>query len=178
MTPPNTWLLALMYVCYLLNHTYNSTVHAVPLQLLHGHTVDISPVLRFNFWQHVAFADYKTTFPSKPKERTGRFVDFSEHVGHALCYKILTDDTQKIIHRSSVRPLTDADPNLRSATLGGEDDTLVGDPVIKSRGNHNGDQDSKPSIPSEIPESTGCATFDPHDVIGRTFLMDEQEDGQ
>ena len=110
--PPSTWLLALEYVIYLLNHTYNGAVHAVPLQLLHGSTVDISPMLQFHFWQKVYYARYDTPFPSASKEGSGRIVGFSEHVGHALCYKILTDDTKKIIHRSSVCPYDSSDPNL------------------------------------------------------------------
>ena len=174
--PPSTWLLALMYVVYILNHTWNTSIQAVPLQLLHGSTVDISPMLRFHFWQKVYYAKYETPFPSTSKEGTGRFVGFSEHVGHALCYKILTDDTQKIIHRSSVRPYDPGDPNIRADMLGGEEEIPVKDPVIKSRSLDNSNLDQ--TKPSDSTDSHKPATFDPHDVIGRTFLMDQQEDGQ
>ena len=48
-------------------------------------------------------------------EKSGRFVGISEHVGHALTFLILTDDTQKIIHWSVVRTATDpASANLRA----------------------------------------------------------------
>jgi hypothetical protein len=40
---------------------------------------------------------------NKSSEIRGRFVGFSHHVGHALTFKILTDDTRHIIHRSRVR---------------------------------------------------------------------------
>jgi hypothetical protein len=40
-----TWLLCLQYVCYLLNHAYNNTLEGVPLQLLSGITIDISPLM-------------------------------------------------------------------------------------------------------------------------------------
>jgi hypothetical protein len=40
--PENMWLLALKYVCFLLNHMYNTTLQAVPLTRLKGVTVDIS----------------------------------------------------------------------------------------------------------------------------------------
>jgi hypothetical protein len=43
--PANTWLLCLQYSCYLLNHTYNTSINMVPLQALLGSTVDISPLL-------------------------------------------------------------------------------------------------------------------------------------
>jgi hypothetical protein len=42
-SPAHVWLLCLQYICYLLNHTYNSTINAVPLTHLNGTTVDISP---------------------------------------------------------------------------------------------------------------------------------------
>jgi hypothetical protein len=42
------------------------------------------------------------SFPSNSRERRDRFVGISEHVGHAMTYIILTDDTQKIIHQSNV----------------------------------------------------------------------------
>jgi hypothetical protein len=48
--PANTWLLALQYVCFLLNHMYNTTLQAVPLTCLKGVTVDIRVLLRFHFW--------------------------------------------------------------------------------------------------------------------------------
>jgi hypothetical protein len=48
--PAHTWLLAIQYVCFLLNHIYNHTINAVPLTCLQGTTVDISPLLRFHFW--------------------------------------------------------------------------------------------------------------------------------
>jgi hypothetical protein len=45
--PAHVWLLCLQYVCYLPNHTYNSTINAVPLTRLHGTTIDISPYYGF-----------------------------------------------------------------------------------------------------------------------------------
>lgn len=37
-----------------------------------------------------------------------------ENAGHAMRYKILTDDTQMIIIRSCVRPVTFEEPNYRA----------------------------------------------------------------
>jgi len=42
--PANTWLLCLLYVCFLLNHTLCAAIISVPLQLA-GSTVDTSPLL-------------------------------------------------------------------------------------------------------------------------------------
>src|SRR4051812_13947880 len=53
-------------------------------------------------------------FLSMSNEKSGWFVGISEHVGHALTFMILTDDTQKMIHRSVVHTATDPDTrNLR-----------------------------------------------------------------
>jgi hypothetical protein len=46
-------------------------------------------------------------------EIRGRFVGFSKNVGHALTFKILTDDTQKIIHQSQVRLASVGENNLK-----------------------------------------------------------------
>jgi hypothetical protein len=66
--PAHLWLVCLQYVCYLLNHTYNMTIDAVPLTKLLGSTVDISPLLCFHFWERVYYHQSETTFPSDSKE--------------------------------------------------------------------------------------------------------------
>jgi hypothetical protein len=115
-------------------------------------------------------------------------------IGHFMTYKILTDDTRRIIHRSNIRSA--ADPNARSLHL----DPLNDEPpeVIRSlrkaspASDHGEDfslhsmeptdehpyTESTPD-PSERP-STGDDTVivDPQELLGRTFLMDTQEDGQ
>ena len=185
--PASTWLLCLQYVCFLLNHSYNMTIKNVPLTLLTGTTVDISPLLRFYFWQPVYYKLSESSFPSESKEALGHIVGISEHCGHALTYKVLTSDTQHIIYRSLVRPATPADANLRANMFGGEKDINNDhDPIIKSKNDFvimdeskladtpdNGDTIPKPSqnqMPSPI--------FNPEELIGRSFLMNKQEDGQ
>ena len=74
-----------------------------PAHVAEGETPDISHVLMFHFYQPVWFLDPSTSFPNS-KERRGRFVGFAPNVGDVLTFKILTDDTNKIIHRSVVRP--------------------------------------------------------------------------
>ena len=69
--------------------------------------------MRFHWWQPVYYKLDDSDFPSDSREKRGRFVGISEHVGHALTYKILTDDTKRVIHRSNVRLADDKDaPNL------------------------------------------------------------------
>jgi Reverse transcriptase (RNA-dependent DNA polymerase) len=179
--PPYTWLLCLKYVCYLLNHTFNVTTNGVPLTLLTGSTVDISPLLRFHFWQKVYYKAVEVDFPSNSPEEVGHIVGISEHCGHAMTWKLLTEDTQVVIHRSLVRPFSLDDPNIRADMFGGEEDAINKDPIIKSCPNSIDGPTTNQVIPSiDHPNDTNESkpVFNPEDLVGRSFLMDEQEDGQ
>jgi hypothetical protein len=90
--------ICLQYVCYLLNHTYNSTINDVPLTRLTGTTDDISPLLRFHFWEPVYYFKSETSFPSESKEDLGNIIGISERCGNALTYKVLTADTGHTIY--------------------------------------------------------------------------------
>ena len=75
---------------------------------------------------------------------------------------LLTDDTKKVIYRSNVHSaLTKEDRNKHVDLLGGEEVT-----IFKSL--HY--EDECPRKPMPI--------FDPTDLVGRTFLMDPQENGE
>jgi hypothetical protein len=79
---------------------------AVPLTKLLGSTVDItSPLLRFHFWKYVYYHQSGTSFPSYSKEGLGHIVGISEHCGHALTSKVLTDNNGHIIYRSLLLPV-------------------------------------------------------------------------
>jgi hypothetical protein len=68
-----------------------------------GSTNDISPLLCFHFWEPVYYKLDNSDFPSDSREKSGHFVGISKSVGHAMTFKILTDDTLKVIHQSNVR---------------------------------------------------------------------------
>ena len=95
-------------------------------------------MLNFHFWEPVYYApadvlkyDSKPGFPSETCEAKWRFVGFGESVRDILTYKILADDTNKIIFRSYVRTaLTDTECNARLNPTGGETTPIV--EVIKS----------------------------------------------
>jgi len=179
---PSTWLLAMLYVCYLLNHTFNATIKAVPLAVSEGVTPDISPLLYYSWWEPVYYKVDESKFPSDTREKRGRFVGIAEHVGHKLTYKILTDDTQKVVTRSRIRSaLNEVAPNLRLDPIDGESIRKF----VKFRGdskrestndNHAEDDQSSQPNPTPQPKLT-IPVFDPSDLIGRTFLMD-QENGE
>ena len=111
--PPSLWFLALTYVCMILNYTSNASIdHAIPIQVLTGTTPDISSLLQFDWYEPVYYKTEESHFSSMSNEKQGHFVGISEHVGCALTFMILTDDTQKIIHRSIV--CTATDPNSQN----------------------------------------------------------------
>ena len=164
--PPYTWLLALLYVVYIINRTATSSLQwRTPLEVLDGDTPDISAIIQFEFYEPVYYMvrdDQGPSFPSETPEKLGRFVGFAENVGHAMTYKVLTDDTNKVIQRSVLRSARDAVP--RPSTLG--NDTLIPE-VLRSKHERDGHANSPP-----------MPTIDASDLVGRTFLMPKQEDGQ
>ena len=85
-----------------------------PLEVLTGETQDISILLCFMFWDVVYVPKYENTqMGEKENKICGRFVGFAWNVGHALTFRILTDDTQKLIDRSRVRLAKVGENNLR-----------------------------------------------------------------
>ena len=162
--PAYCWLLALCYVCFVLNHTAVGSLHwRTPIEKLTGSTPDISSLLCFQFYKPVYYKLDDNDFPSESTEKLGRFVGISEDVGHALTFNVLTDDTKKIIHRSRIRSALN--PNERNLRV----DLEANDPppqIVRSKHDESLQQDG--TMP----------TFDPTDLIGRTFLLDPEDDGQ
>jgi hypothetical protein len=101
--PAYTWLLCLMYVCFLLNNTWCEVVDDIPIRMSTGSTNNISPFLCFHFWEPVYYKLDDSDFPSDSREKRGHFVGISKSVGHAMTFRILTYDTLKVIHQSNVR---------------------------------------------------------------------------
>jgi hypothetical protein len=126
--PAYCWLLCLMYVCFVLNNAFSYVIQSTPLRQAYSTDNDISLLLYFSFYELVYYLVDEATFPSDSKELRGRWVGVSENVGHFMTYKILMDDTHRIIHRSNIRLA--ADPNSRNLRL----DPLNAEPpeVIRS----------------------------------------------
>ena len=190
--PANCWLLCLIYVCNLLNHiACNALDEKIPLLDLTGITPDISIIRLFTFYQPVFYATNDKNFPSESEERAGYWVGFGEHCGDALTHKLLDHDTQKIIYRNAVRPKKSSTPNHRRAPHAeevsassdpSEDKISSGSPLgapegsspeqkaptvfIRSRGEVN------PSGSKPMP------TLDHSELIGRTFLLPPEENGE
>jgi hypothetical protein len=175
-SPAYTWLLCLMYVCFILNYTFNAAVNGVPINIATGTTNDISVLLRFHWWEPVYYKVDDSDFPSDSREESGHFVGISEHVGHAMTYKILADKTNKVVHRSNVRSaLPGKARNLRIDPLGGEQQPF---PFVKSRLDDLKTQFENSASENGETKTPSMPIFHPRDLVGRTFLMDKEEDGQ
>jgi hypothetical protein len=140
------------------------------------HTLDISILLCFHFWQKVYYKKVDSHFPSDSVEAAGHIVGISDHCAHALTYKIFNPSTQKVIHRSLICPADMSDPNLCVELLGGESEAAI-TPAIHSC-HDDMLQDSKQPSTQDSAESTVPPIVNPKDLIGRTFLLDKQDDGQ
>lgn len=166
--PANTWFLALAYVAFILNRTATPSLkHRTPLEALDGITPDISIMLRFYFYEPVFFRIHEPSFPSQTREARGHFVGFSETVGHAMTYKILSQDSGKIVHRSEVRTAGNKDaPNL-----------IASEPTPDPSHNDPFSPESdviKWGATKTTPQSESNSKmpiFTPVDIIGRTFPL-------
>ena len=78
-----------------------------PVQALEGTTPDISFLLHFSFYEPIYYridsSEPDLNFPSSSNEKKGYWVGFADNQGDSLTWRILTEDTQKIIIRSGVR---------------------------------------------------------------------------
>jgi len=162
---------------------YLPQLKCTPLFALTGSTNDISMLLYFYFWQPVYFWHGESTvFPSESKESCGHFVGFAEHVGHAMTFKVLVDDSQKVLFHSAIRSAIEpGEQNLRVDPLGGEPPSFVKlshDPVTQMSFDPGGQDPNTPPTKEDETKLSQLPMFHPSDLVGHTFLLDPQEDGQ
>ena len=178
------WLLCLYYICFILNNSYSNNLKGTPLQYCTGITNDISPLLCFDFYEPVYFHMDDTPFPSVSKELHGHWVGISENVGNFMTFKVLTDDMLKVIHHSNVCSACDlASKNLCLDPLNENFPEVITSlqqqPVVvdsDSPSLDHGEQQVPMQHSNDL--ASPMAIIDPQDLIGRTFLMDERNDGQ
>ena len=78
-------------------------INNVPINIAICSICDISSLLCFGFLQPVYYMHDDSDFLKDSTEERGYFVDISESIGHYMTFKILTDKSNKIIHRSNIR---------------------------------------------------------------------------
>ena len=102
-TPPQYWLLCLLYVTQLLNILSLESLNQATPQLACVFLPDVSAFLHFRWWEPIYYLDDDGGFPSDSKEKLGRWVGIAENVGDVLTWLILTEDTKRVIPCSVVR---------------------------------------------------------------------------
>ena len=111
----NLWFLCHEYICCVHERMANEHLNwETPIQKSGEDTPDISDILQFRWYEPVLYNDPNTSYP-ETKEKPGYFVGFTENVGDALTFKILTlGKRPQVIHRSVVRSALDPkSPNKR-----------------------------------------------------------------
>jgi hypothetical protein len=183
--PAFCWLLCLYYVTFIMNRlALESLEWRMAFECLKGSTPDISMIYPFRFYDSIYYKRNESEggkeFPSSSDELPGRFVSFSENVEHQMTYKILTDDTLKVIHRSRIK-LAGLNPNLRRDEPTGRGTRP--DPDIQPTEHHPGGNHVDDITPDEDiirgrpGEHTSMAIIDANDIIDRSYLQKPEEDG-
>ena len=193
--PACCWLLCLQYICVVLNHLASPTLQGIcPVQALEGTTPDISFLLHFSFYEPVYYridsSEPDLNFPSSSNEKKGYWVGFADNQGDSLTWRILTEDTQKIIIRSGVRSALRTTTNQRLASPSGEGTTLPF-PIPYSQQSQNSLpldplDASTPNFEHFVKSQTGedednpipMANIDIPNLLGRSFLLPPEDSGE
>ena len=192
--PAFCWLLCLQYICVVLNHLASPTLQGIcPVQALEGTTPDISFLLHFSFYEPVYYridsSEPDLSFPSSSNEKKGYWVGFADNQGDSLTWRILTEDTQKIIIRSGVRSALRTTTNQRLASPSGEGTTLPF-PIPYSQSQNSLPLDpldaSTPNFEHFVKSQTGedednpipMANIDIPNLLGRSFLLPPEDNGE
>ena len=192
--PGFCWLLCLQYICVVLNHLASPTLQGIcPVQALEGTTPDISFLLHFSFFEPVYYridsSEPDLNFPSSSNEKKGYWVGFADNQGDSLTWRILTENTQKIIIRSGVRSALRTTTNQRLASPSGEGTTLPFpipysqsqnslplDPLDAST--HNFEHFVKSQTGEDEDNPIPMANIDIPNLLGRSFLLPPEDNGE
>ena len=193
--PACFWLLCLQYICVVLNHLASPTLQGIcPVQALEGTTPDISFMLHFSFYEPVYYridsSEPDLHFPSLSNEKKGYWVSFADNPGDRLTWRILTEDTQKIIIRSGIRSALRTTTNQRLASPSGEGPTLPFPIPYPQQSTNSLPLDpldaSTPNCEQFVKSQSGedednpihMANIDIPNLLGRSFLLPPEDNGE
>jgi hypothetical protein len=117
--PPDMWYLCLEYATYILNRLSTPSLNGrTPLSMINGQIPDISMIPYYRFYEPVYYAHYDSSTKPQPVhttlERFGYFAGFSENVGHAFTFLVVSHDMREVLHRSRLRSAKDGERNLHA----------------------------------------------------------------
>ena len=157
------WLLCLLYCVYVLNRLAHATFNdRTPIEACFGFTPAISAFFCFHFFKKVYYHERNESYAS---------------------FKILTDDQDfTLLDRSVVCPVDDDNPNLRAPSTSEEEliDKNIDEyePILHSLAEGAGNEESEEqNIPFNV-ENIKLPTVDPLTIIGRTFLVALNDEGE
>ena len=193
--PACCWLPCLQYICVVLNHLASPTLQGIcPVQALEGTTPDISFLLHFSFYEPVYYridsSEPDLNFPSSSNEKKGYWVGFADNQGDSLTWRILTEDTQKIIICSGVRSALRTTTNQRLASSSGEGTTLPFPIPYPKQSSNSLPLDpldaSTPNFEQFVKRQSGededhpipMANIDIPNLLGRSFLLPPEDNGE
>ena len=109
--PAAAWFLCLVYICLCLNNYVDPKLGdgtKSPIMMACFAHNDISTLLNFYLWQPVYYLLDPTdqSFPGKSKEIRTRWDGVDGSIGAKMCYKLVDDNSRKIICRSVIRSAT------------------------------------------------------------------------
>ena len=193
--PACCWLLCLQYICVVLHHLASPTLQGIcPVHALQGTTPDISFMLHSSFYEPVYYridsSENDFHFPSSSNEKKGYWVGFADNPGDCLTWRILTEDTQKIIICSGIQSALRTTTNQHLASPSGEGTTLpVSIPYpqqSKSSLPLDPFDESTPNFEQFVNSQSGedednpihMVNIDIPNLLGRSFLLPPEDNGE
>ena len=189
------WLLCLQYICVLLHHLASPTLQGIcPAPALQGTTPDISFMLHSSFYEpvysRIDSSEPDLNFPSSSNENKGYWVSFADNPGDRLTWRILTEDTQKIIICSGIQSALRTTTNQHLASPSGEGTTLPFSIPYPQQSKNSLPLDpfdeSTPNFEQFVNSQSGedednpihMANIDIPNLLGRSFLLPPEDNGE
>ena len=189
------WLLCLQYICVVLHHLAAPTLQGIcSVQALQGTTPDISFMLHSSFYEpvyyRIEFSEPDFHLPSSSNEKKGHWVGFADNPGDRLTWRILTEDTQKIIICSGIQSALRTTTNQCLASPSGEGTTLPSSIPYPQQSKNSLPLDpfdeSTPNFEQFVNRQSGedgdnpihMANIDIPNLLGRSFLLPPEDNGE
>ena len=189
------WLLCLQYICVVLNHLASPTLQGIcPVQALQRTTPDVSFMLHTSFYEpvyyRIEFSEPDFHLPSSSNEKKGYWVGFADNPGDRLTWRILTEDTQKIIICSGIQSALRTTTNQCFASPSGEGTTLPSSIPYPQQSKNSLPLDpfdeSTPNFEQFVNHQSGedednpihMANIDIPNILGRSFLLPPEDNGE
>jgi len=188
--PENLWLKATIYVVMLLNILAHKNLKWRPsTEVGLGYTPNASHFLVFNFFQKIFYMDPDHHGFPHSKEKPGRWLGPTQACGDVMTFWILTQDTNEIIARSTIRSVENTPVNLSnifdeyvpdemgsSYDLSSCFDLLSSSDEAELPLDEKGRFASLKNVISKARKKKTGVNIDPSDLLGYSFVH-ERDDG-